>query len=170
MTAFFENVHLGAYRRSPVLSNDLCETCGKKPKFVEKNGSKHPYCSRTCARSGPGPGPRSCLLRGCRDTGRAAFADFCSDIHAKEGVRKGQVQGCTVCGIQPRSIGELCINCERTNAGKTSFRELDSNGATFRQVRNLFINEWGSHKKPSVEKIYEVILPLDVQKCHASHR
>ncbi|THU94584.1 hypothetical protein K435DRAFT_668206 [Dendrothele bispora CBS 962.96] len=170
MAAFVKNVvHWGAHQRSQMLSNDLCETCGKKPKFVE-NGFKHPYCSRTCARSGPGPGPKPCLLRGCRVTGRPAFADFCSDIHAKEGVRKGQVQGCTVCGTQPRSIGELCITCERSNAGKTRFRELDNNGATFKQVRSQFISEWDSHQKPSVEKVYEVILPRDVQNCHASHR
>ncbi|KAK7458112.1 hypothetical protein VKT23_010020 [Stygiomarasmius scandens] len=170
MAAFVKHVvHWGAHQRLQGLSNDLCETCGKKPKFVE-NGFKHPYCSRTCARNGPGPSPKACLLQGCRATGKPAFADFCSDIHAKEGVRKGQVRGCDVCKVRPRSIGELCITCDRSAAGRTRFRELDNNGATFKQVRSQFISEWESHVKPSVEKVYEVILSRDAQNRHLSYR
>ncbi|EIM85392.1 DUF1768-domain-containing protein [Stereum hirsutum FP-91666 SS1] len=30
-------------------SSELCEVCGKRPKYVESDGRKHPYCSRTCA-------------------------------------------------------------------------------------------------------------------------
>ena len=56
--------------------------CGKKPKFVDK-GFKHPYCSRSCARNGQGPSPTACVFRGCRATGKPAFANFCSEAHAR---------------------------------------------------------------------------------------
>ncbi|KAF5367730.1 hypothetical protein D9758_009883 [Tetrapyrgos nigripes] len=169
MAAFVKHVvHWGAQQRPQLSPNDLCETCGKKPKYVE-NGFKHPYCSRTCARSGPGPNPKSCTLRGCRATGKPGFADFCSETHAKEAVRKGEVQGCDACGIQPRSIGDLCINCDRNGSGKTKMRELNMNGSTFKQVRTQFISEWDSQVKPSVEKVYEVILPRDAQNRHATY-
>ncbi|KAF5392273.1 hypothetical protein D9757_001557 [Collybiopsis confluens] len=35
-------------RQPPGPQQNMCEVCGKNPKFVEK-GHKHPYCGRTCA-------------------------------------------------------------------------------------------------------------------------
>ncbi|KIK62596.1 hypothetical protein GYMLUDRAFT_42058 [Collybiopsis luxurians FD-317 M1] len=40
--------HSHASARQPPGQRDMCEVCGKNPKFVER-GYKHPYCSRTCA-------------------------------------------------------------------------------------------------------------------------
>ncbi|KAH6913473.1 hypothetical protein BKA70DRAFT_1262984 [Coprinopsis sp. MPI-PUGE-AT-0042] len=143
---------------------DLCDICGKKPKFVD-NGFKHPYCSRSCARSGQGPNgpnPSACLLRGCRATGRPAFANFCSDLHAREGVRVGIVAGCSQCKVQPKSVGNFCIPCERQSRGAPRLRELKPDGATFKSVRAQFLSEWESGgSPPSFEKVFEVVLPRE---------
>ena len=56
------------------------QTCGMKPKFVE-NGFQHPYCSRTCARSGPGSKVPLCVVPSCRQAPKAAHGRCCSDEH-----------------------------------------------------------------------------------------
>ncbi|EAU83113.2 hypothetical protein CC1G_11639 [Coprinopsis cinerea okayama7 len=152
---------------------DLCEICGKKPKFVDK-GFKHPYCSRSCARNVQGPnGPTACTLRGCRATGKPAFAGFCSDLHAKEGVRVGLVPACDQCKTQPRSVGSFCIPCERQTRGGPRLRELNPDGAAFKNLRAQFFSEWeapGSTSSPTFEKAYEVILPREFRTRHDQYR
>ncbi|KAJ2932509.1 hypothetical protein H1R20_g4585, partial [Candolleomyces eurysporus] len=146
--------------------------CGKKPKFVD-NGFKHPYCSRSCARSVPGGGtnPTACALRGCRATGKPAFANFCSDAHAREGVKQGRVDGCEHCKVQPRSMGSLCIPCDRASRGGPRLRELHPDGATFKALRAQFLSEWEPSKQtPSFEKVYEVLLPQDTRARHEQFR
>jgi len=132
--------------------------CGKKPKFVE-NGHKHPYCSRSCARNGAGPTPTACVLHGCRATGKPAFANFCSEAHARyatsmsacalirkshpffiirEGVRQGQVDGCELCEVQPRIAGTMCIPCDRLVRAGPRLRELGPDSKVFKNC------EWTS--------------------------
>ena len=55
------------------------QTCGKRPKFVEKNGTVHPYCGRTCAKAQQ----PTCKLPGCRESGKSAFGGFCSPRHSR---------------------------------------------------------------------------------------
>ncbi|GLB40707.1 hypothetical protein LshimejAT787_0805780 [Lyophyllum shimeji] len=149
---------------------DLCEICGARPKFVE-NGVKHQYCSRTCARNGQGPVPDSCKLRGCRATGKSAFASFCSEAHAKEGVLQGVVQACESCEILPRTVGALCIACDRRAHSQGSIRELRPNGRTFRNYKDHFVSQWKSPEPaPTVEKIFEVDVPHDVRTKHNAYR
>ncbi|KAF9479969.1 hypothetical protein BDN70DRAFT_857581 [Pholiota conissans] len=166
-------VHWGSNNRSktPVIPPaDLCEVCGKKPKFVE-NGQKHPYCSRSCARNGSGPSPAACMLRGCRATGKPAFANFCSEAHAKEGVRLGQVEACDLCKIQPRTVGTLCITCDRRVCAEPQMRELGSDSKAFKNLRTQFMSEWDSKKTASsFGKVYELILPRDVRARHEQYR
>ncbi|TFK27462.1 hypothetical protein FA15DRAFT_723863 [Coprinopsis marcescibilis] len=148
--------------------------CGKKPKFVD-NGFKHPFCSRSCARSGQGPSPAACLLRGCRATGKPAFANFCSDVHARDGVRLGKAPGCDFCKVQPRSVGELCLACERQSRGNPRLRELKPDGATFKNLRAQFLSEWESSESnnpnpPSFERVYEVISPRESRMRYDQYR
>ncbi|KAF8183437.1 hypothetical protein BJ912DRAFT_1023227 [Pholiota molesta] len=145
-------VHWGSNNRSKT------PICGKKPKFVE-NGHQHPYCSRSCARNGSGPSPAACMLRGCRATGKPAFANFCSEAHAKEGVRLAQVEGCDLCRTQPRTVGTLCITCDRRVCAEPQMRELSSDGKASK-VKTA----------PSFEKVYEIILPRDVRVRHDKYR
>ncbi|KAJ4480118.1 hypothetical protein J3R30DRAFT_3701465 [Lentinula aciculospora] len=118
----------GGQEQSPSqIQRDMCEVCGKKPKFVER-GHKHPYCSRTCAgktqtspspSGGTGKSPNSsptatmpltvstttsktCLLSGCHYV--AVFQGFCDPEHAVEAVNLGQVEGCDMCHDQPVSV------------------------------------------------------------------
>ncbi|KAF8896053.1 hypothetical protein BD779DRAFT_1608447 [Infundibulicybe gibba] len=173
MASIVKNVvHWGSHSKSqsPVQA-DLCEICGIKPKFIEK-GVKHAYCSRSCARSGQGPSPTVCLLRGCRSTGKPAFSNFCSEVHAQDGVRLGQVEGCEHCNIQPRTVGTLCIACERRARAGTRLRPLNLTGTTFKNVRAQFISEWEdkSARQPTVEKIYEVTVPRDAQTRYEAYR
>lgn len=94
-------------------------------------GSRHPYCSRSCAKQAQGPSPSACALRGCRATGKPAFSNFCSDDHGRrvlvqrsrqqliatashrQAVRQGQVEGCESCHEYPRASGDVCIACDR---------------------------------------------------------
>ena len=127
--------------------------CGKKPKYVDK-GFKHPYCSRSCARNGQGPSPTACVFRGCRATGKPAFANFCSEAHARylntshllssprslrtksffrrEGVLQGQVESCELCGMQPRMVGTMCIPCDRLVCVGPRLKELNVDGSLFK--------------------------------------
>ncbi|KJA16180.1 hypothetical protein HYPSUDRAFT_47611 [Hypholoma sublateritium FD-334 SS-4] len=157
--------------KTPVpVQADLCEICGKKPKYVE-NGHKHPYCSRSCARNGSGPSPAACMLRGCRATGKPAFANFCSEVHAKEGVRLGQVEGCDLCSSQPRTVGSLCITCDRRVCAEPQLREVSSDGKLYKSIRSQFLSEWEPGKTaPSFCKAYEIILPRDVRSRHDIYR
>ncbi|TFK69963.1 hypothetical protein BDN72DRAFT_888149 [Pluteus cervinus] len=149
---------------------DLCEICGLKPKYFE-GGFKHPYCSRSCARNGQGPNPSVCILRGCRATGKAAFSNFCSEAHAREGVRLGQVEGCRQCNIQPRVVGEHCLSCDRQIRSTPRLRELDVNGATYKNLRAQFLSEWESPRaSPGIEKVYEVIPPRDARARYDAYR
>ncbi|GAW05522.1 hypothetical protein LENED_007385 [Lentinula edodes] len=112
--------------------SDMCEVCGKKPKFVER-GQKHPYCSRTCAgkaqpssppssgggsrkaqnspmsmpltvntTTSPTAASKTCLLAGCHYD--AVFQGFCDPEHAMEAVKMGHVEGCDMCRDQPVSV------------------------------------------------------------------
>ncbi|KAF8910518.1 hypothetical protein CPB84DRAFT_1812678 [Gymnopilus junonius] len=154
--------------KTPVQSQiDLCEICGKKAKFIDSNGHKHPYCSRSCARNGTGPSPTACVLQGCRATGKPAFANFCTEAHAREGVRLGQVEACELCDIQPRTVGTTCIPCDRLVRTEPRLRELNADGKTFKNLRAQFLSEWESPTdSPSLERIYEIILPRDVRIRH----
>ncbi|KAF4613694.1 hypothetical protein D9613_007449 [Agrocybe pediades] len=169
MASLVKNVvHWGTNNRAkPPAQVDLCEICGKKPKFVDK-GFKHPYCSRSCARNGTGPSPSVCLLQGCRATGKTAFANFCSEVHARESVRLGQAEGCELCDIQPRIAGStLCIPCDRLVREEPRLKELNPDGKTFKNLRAQFLSEWESPTVSAVfEKAYEIILPRDVRVRH----
>ncbi|KDR68591.1 hypothetical protein GALMADRAFT_1036536 [Galerina marginata CBS 339.88] len=174
MVSLVKNVvHWGSSSRSKTPAPaqvDLCEICGKKPKFVE-NGHKHPYCSRSCARSGTGPSPTACMLHGCRATGKPAFANFCSEAHAREGVRIGQVEGCELCETQPRMVGTMCIPCDRLVRAEPRLRELSSDGKLFKNLRAQFLSEWESPTThPTFEKVYEIILPRDARIRHDQYR
>ncbi|KAJ7592668.1 hypothetical protein C8J56DRAFT_480790 [Mycena floridula] len=174
MTSLVKNVvqQWGSHSKPPSTPPiDLCEICGKKPKFIER-GFKHAYCSRTCAaKSGQGPSPSSCVLQSCRLTGKPAFAGFCSELHAKEGVRLGQVKACEICQVQPQRNGDLCLTCERRSPPGPRLREVRKGGSTFNQVRAQFNSEWDSAgTSPNLEKVYEVTLPRDVRKRNESYR
>ncbi|PPQ92586.1 hypothetical protein CVT25_007278 [Psilocybe cyanescens] len=172
MVSLVKNVvHWGSSQRTKTpVPVDLCEICGKKPKFVE-NGHKHPYCSRSCARNGTGPSPTVCALQGCRATGKPAFANFCSEAHAREGVRLGQVDKCELCETQPRTVGTMCIPCDRVVRIEPQLRELSSDSKTFRNLRAQFLSEWESPGvSPSFEKAYEIILPRDIRLRHEQYR
>lgn len=136
---------------------DFCtKICGKKPKFVDK-GFKHPYCSRSCARNGQGPSPTACVYRGCRATGKPAFANFCSEAHARyntsipiihsqiknflrrEGVLHGQAEGCELCGMQPRIVGTMCITCDRLVCTGPQLKELNTDGTIFKNRKFLLL-------------------------------
>ncbi|KAF8805454.1 hypothetical protein BYT27DRAFT_7225020 [Phlegmacium glaucopus] len=173
MASIVKNVvHLGSHSQQQKYSVqvDLCVICGKKPKFVDK-GFKHPYCSRSCARNGQGPSPAACVFRGCRATGKPAFANFCSDTHAREGVLQGQVEGCELCGMQPRIVGTMCITCDRLVCAGPRLKELNPDGAISKNLRAQFLREWDSPRDtPSFAKVYEIINPRDVHNQHERYR
>jgi len=54
-----------------------------------------------------------------------------SFIH-REGVLQGQVEGCELCGMQPRMVGTMCIACDRLVCAGPRLRELNADGAMFK--------------------------------------
>ncbi|KAJ7755526.1 hypothetical protein B0H16DRAFT_1828819 [Mycena metata] len=156
--------------QTPV-QNDMCEQCGQKPKFIEAGGSRHPYCSRSCAKKAQGPSPSACALRGCRATGKPAFSNFCSDEHGRQAVRSGQVEGCDSCHENPRGSGDLCIACDRKFPG-SRLKELSVGSASFADVRAQFLSEWESPNaaRPRIDKVYQVSVPRDVRARHNAYR
>ncbi|KAJ7168651.1 hypothetical protein C8R46DRAFT_1162942 [Mycena filopes] len=164
--------------QTPV-QNDMCEVtltyrrqqCGQKPKFIEPGGSRHPYCSRSCAKKAQGPSPSACALRGCRATGKPAFSNFCSDDHGRQAVRSGQVEGCDSCHEHPRGSGDLCIACDRKYPGPR-LRELSVGGKSFTDVRAQFLSEWDSPNaaRPRIDKVYQVSVPRDIRARHNAYR
>ncbi|KDQ52775.1 hypothetical protein JAAARDRAFT_40055 [Jaapia argillacea MUCL 33604] len=157
-------VHWGAQQRSasPV---DLCENCGKKPKFVER-GFQHPYCGRTCARSGGGQAsnPNACALRGCRAVGKSSFGGFCSEAHGRDAVRSGQAKACDQCRVHAQIAGNLCGACDRRAQSTPRLGELDNNGATFRSIANNWARQWNDARtRPNIERVFEVTMPRDRQ-------
>ncbi|KAJ3714950.1 hypothetical protein DFJ43DRAFT_1213613 [Lentinula guzmanii] len=179
-----------------ILLGFMNKVCGKKPKFVER-GHKHPYCSRTCAgKTSGGIGKASsptttthltvntasntCLLTGCNYD--AVFQGFCDPVHAMEAVKLGQIDGCDKCHDQPvstnarpsrgSSTGKLCAGCDRALRGGTQLKELGSRDSKFREVRKQLIGKWNTRNEglPTVDKIYQVLVPRDQLSRYASYR
>ncbi|KAJ7683702.1 hypothetical protein B0H17DRAFT_1160863 [Mycena rosella] len=151
--------------------NQSFQQCGEKPKFIEPGGSRHPYCSRSCAKKAQGPSPSACALRGCRATGKPAFSNFCSDDHGRQAVRQGQVEGCDSCHENPRASGDLCIACDRKSTGPR-LREVSIGGATFKTVRAQFLSEWDcpGAAPPKVAKVYQISVPREIRARHDAYR
>ncbi|KAJ6512674.1 hypothetical protein C8R45DRAFT_1059310 [Mycena sanguinolenta] len=171
-------LHWGSRQKAQTpIQNDLCEVgtawlqCGLKPKFVEPGGSRHSYCSRSCAKQAQGASPSACALRGCRATGKPAFSGFCSDAHGRQAVQSGQVEGCDSCHEHPRASGDLCIACDRKMVGPR-LKELAVGGATFTDVRSQFLSEWDSLNaiRPRVHKVYQISVPRDIRALHNAYR
>ncbi|KAJ7844787.1 hypothetical protein B0H14DRAFT_3086437 [Mycena olivaceomarginata] len=152
----------------------MCEQCGQKPKFIEPGGSRHPYCSRSCAKQAQGASPSACALRGCRATGKPAFANFCSDTHGRRvtGRALGAGEGCDSCHDHPRaSASDLCIACDRKMLGPR-LKELTVGSASFTDVRSQFLSEWDSPNaaRPRIDKVYQVSVPRNIRDRHNAYR
>lgn len=50
----------------------------------------------------------------------------------REGVRLGQVEGCDLCSSQPRTVGSLCITCDRRVCAEPQLREVSSDGKLYK--------------------------------------
>ncbi|KAI0784003.1 hypothetical protein BC629DRAFT_538935 [Irpex lacteus] len=144
------NVHTNSQK-------NLCETCGTKPKFVE-NGFQHPYCSRTCARTGSSSKPPSCVISGCRQMPKPAYGGCCSDEHFKEALRSGLVQACVQCRNAPQTIGQLCMGCERRRRSQPRLQQLQAPSSFFNSIAAQFSHEWRDSQPPTgVAKIIEIV-------------
>ncbi|KAL0574139.1 hypothetical protein V5O48_007802 [Marasmius crinis-equi] len=158
MTALLKNMNW-VQRNRPRTPNNLCENCHAKPKFVE-NGYQHPYCGRSCARSGVGEKPMACILDGCQNTGKRDFSYYCSKEHAKEAVRKDKVPACQGCKVYPQYQSVFCNEClhDTDTHPALPLKELNPNDTAFKQVRDEFRSAWKSKgdTAPTVEKIYEI--------------
>ncbi|KZP04320.1 hypothetical protein FIBSPDRAFT_844086 [Athelia psychrophila] len=149
--------------------DNMCEICGQRPKHVESNGHQHRFCGRKCAASVSQP--IACILRGCRETGnRALYSGYCSDAHAKEGIRQGQLAGCSQCKTELPTIGELCVGCERRARAAPRLVELDGKDVLFKSVTDQFLCEWNSPSNTAtVKKIYAITNPRDILAKHDSY-
>ena len=53
----------------------------------------------------------------------------------REGVKQGRAEACDHCRIQPRSIGTLCIPCDRATKGGPRLKELQPDSASFKSCK-----------------------------------
>ncbi|KAJ7888500.1 hypothetical protein B0H13DRAFT_2042161 [Mycena leptocephala] len=164
--------HRGSRQKTQTpVQNEMCEQCGQKPKFIEPGGSRHPYCSRSCAKQAQGANPSACALRGCRATGKPPFSNFCSDKHGRLAVRSRQVEGCDSCHENPRASGHLCMVCDRRMLGPR-LQELAVGSTPFTDIGTQFLSEWDSLNaaRPQIKKVYQVLVPRDVLARHNAYR
>ncbi|KAF7336997.1 hypothetical protein MVEN_02136300 [Mycena venus] len=169
-------LHWGSRQKAQTpVQNDMCEQCGQKPKFIEPGGSRHPYCSRSCAKQAQGASPSACALRGCRATGKPAFSNFCSDEHGRRVVLLDSDSSCqtltAIAGIPTDKPGDLCIACDRKMPGPR-LKELAVGSTPFTDVRTQFLSEWDSLNaaRPRIDKVYQVFVPRDVRARHNGYR
>ncbi|KAI0080963.1 hypothetical protein K474DRAFT_48002 [Panus rudis PR-1116 ss-1] len=156
----------------PSSQSDLCETCGRKKKYVE-NGFQHPFCSRSCARTRipqAGSGP-SCPIRGCKAPGKTAYGGFCSDAHANDAIRRKQAPGCAACNKQVATVGSLCSSCDRRDRAGPRLREIDAKDVTFQSIVSQFGDEWrGDGRPPVIDRIVEVSPPWSITSQFDAYR
>ena len=106
----------------------------------------------------------------------------------REGVRQHITEGCGSCNTLPRTVGDLCISCDRRSRIGPRIRELKVDGSAFKNsssriffelslshlyfwpVRAQFLSEWESDSTPNIDKAYEVIVPRDVRAKHEAYR
>ncbi|PBK75916.1 hypothetical protein ARMSODRAFT_1013331 [Armillaria solidipes] len=142
------------------------QRCQQRPVFVE-NGHMHEYCGRTCAEAQEGRKLNACLLVGCQQTGRTAHADFCSNEHAMEGVRKRQIASCKACRTYPKVTPDgFCNACKQqvtsptiaTTSASSRFKELSRISGEAREVNRYFTRHWDplGAQSPTLHKIYKV--------------
>ncbi|KAL1724552.1 hypothetical protein EV715DRAFT_245113 [Schizophyllum commune] len=157
-------------RHSGMPTTHLCEVCGKRPKFME-NGTRYPYCSRTCA-SKQGLNPSPCALSTCEATGRTAFGGYCCEQHAIDAVQSREALACTTCLRLPRAVGDLCTGCNRSqDPGTARLMEVDAGSTEFSNLEAHFVSEWsGPGIVPSVEKVYRVVLPADTMRGYHDYQ
>ncbi|PBL03357.1 hypothetical protein ARMGADRAFT_910664 [Armillaria gallica] len=133
------------------------QRCQQRPVFVE-NGHMHEYCGRTCAEAQEGRKLNACLLVGCQQTGRAAHADFCSNEHAMEGVRKCQIASCKACRTYPKVTPDgFCNACKQQVTSPTI--AATSASSRFKELINKhFAKYWDplTAQSPTLRKIYKV--------------
>jgi len=142
------------------VQSDMCEVCGKRPKFVE-GGFQHPYCGRTCAKRRPS-NFAVCRLRQCPKAANTMFVGFCSEDHAKAAIRVGQVSACSKCNNLPATLGgNLCPACDRRLQLETAeprLEELEPRDLSFQSVKKMVDREWKPvNSSVSVEKIFRVV-------------
>ncbi|KAK6996514.1 hypothetical protein R3P38DRAFT_3329511 [Favolaschia claudopus] len=148
-------LHWGSRHKTQTpVQDDMCEQCGEKPKFIEPGGSRHAYCSRSCAKEAQGASPSACALRGM------------------QAVRLGQATGCDACNDHPRSANsDLCIACDRKTSGPR-LKEISAGSTAFVDVRSQFLSEWDSldAARPHIDKVYQVIAPRNIRARYNAYR
>ncbi|KNZ77576.1 hypothetical protein J132_05110, partial [Termitomyces sp. J132] len=152
---------------------NFIQACGVRPKYVEADGTKHPYCGRTCARQSRAVSSIECLHRSCHALGKTGFAGFCCEKHAKYGVSSGSVEGCTNCKDMPQMIGTLCGSCNLLANKKKGLKELSPTSKEFKDYQRHFSEQWKrpGYLAPRIAKIFLIDNPRDARdKQHASRK
>jgi len=146
---------------------DLCEVCGKRPKYVESTGFVHPYCGRTCARAQQ---PR-CKYPHCNVPGKSAFSGYCGPGHARDAVQKGHAAPCTECRKQPQAIGDLCLGCNSTTgrSNEPRLKELDLRDPKADSLIAHFHHQWKGSGPVNVGKIFEIRPPRNMAKAREAY-
>ncbi|KAJ7687676.1 hypothetical protein B0H14DRAFT_3101370 [Mycena olivaceomarginata] len=172
-------LHWGSRQKAQTpTQNDMCEVnlpiiciqqCGQKPKFIEPGGSRHPYCSRSCAKHAQGASPSACALRGCRATGQASLCQLLlrQPMGGElTGRALGQWKDAIPCHDHPRaSASDLCIACDRKMLGPR-LKELSVGSASF---HGWSVNSSGTRRtlrRPRIDKVYQVSVPRNIRDRH----
>jgi len=145
----------------------MCEVCGKRPKFIEKNGLVHPYCGRTCARADQAV----CKSPTCNSPTKPAFSGYCGYEHAREAVQDGLEPPCAECGTQPKAAGDLCFECNNSPVALTGsrLRELNLQELEAALVIDNFKNLWKGDESATIGRVYRIRLPPNIVKAREAY-
>ncbi|KAF9643752.1 hypothetical protein BDM02DRAFT_3122987 [Thelephora ganbajun] len=146
---------------------DLCEVCGRRPKYVEKTGLVHPYCGRTCARAHQS----TCKYPSCNNPGKSAFSGYCGPGHARDAVQHGHALPCAECGRQPQAIGDLCLGCNNSigKSNEPRLKELSLQDPKADSLITHFYHQWKGSEPVKIGKVYEIRLPRSIAKAREGY-
>jgi len=146
---------------------ELCEVCGKRPKYIEDTGFVHPYCGRTCARAHQ---PK-CKHPHCNASGKSAFSGYCGHGHARDAVEQGHAPPCVECRRQPQAIGDLCLGCN-SSIGKSNeprLRELDLQDPKADSLITNFHHQCKGSESFEIGRVYEIRLPRNTVEAREAY-
>ncbi|KAH7910201.1 hypothetical protein BJ138DRAFT_1088159 [Hygrophoropsis aurantiaca] len=142
-------------------SDNVCEICNVKPKYVDKNGVRHPYCSRTCAQDRPEKTIQTCMLDDCKLAGASKYNGFCSENHAKKGGNSAVKSSGKGLLSKLQEVG-ISSGAEKPPT-ETSLREIYNSSTVWREFVREWSSEWRTtHGSATVEKLYEISYPSEV--------
>lgn len=121
------------------------------------------------------PGTKvTCRIPECDQPPFQFGAEYCSNQHRAEAVRRGLAPPCISCYLYPRVLYNFCgQSCnDRVTNGGPSLLPLEDRDPKFEEIRHLFDVSWKytSKPKPKVVSIHKIILGKNAMSNFFAYR